>query len=113
MHRPAREVFQAEALGWLASREATPVTSVVTSLPDVSEVPALGFEAWRAWFVEAARAVLRWVPASGVSIFFQSDIRRRKRASSYFGTRSSAESPRARSATVARRTRTSSVLRAP
>jgi hypothetical protein len=75
MHRPAREVFQAEALGWLASREATPVTSVVTSLPDVSEVPALGFEAWRAWFVEAARAVLRWVPASGVSIFFQSDIR--------------------------------------
>jgi hypothetical protein len=75
MQGPAREVFQAEALSWLASREAAPETSVVTSLPDVSEVPALGYDAWRAWFVEAARAVLRWVPASGVSIFFQSDIR--------------------------------------
>ncbi len=75
MQGPAREVFQAEALSWLASREAAPETSVVTSLPDVSEVPALGFDAWKGWFVEAARTVLRWVPASGVSIFFRSDIR--------------------------------------
>jgi hypothetical protein len=75
MQGPAREVFQAEALSWLASREAAPETSVVTSLPDVSEVPALGFDAWRAWFIDAARTVMRWVPESGVSIFFQSDIR--------------------------------------
>jgi hypothetical protein len=48
---------------------------VVTSLPDVSETPELDFEGWRSWFVEAARGVLRWVPADGVAIFYQSDIR--------------------------------------
>lgn len=49
---------------------------MITSLPDVSEVPALGFEGWRTWFGEAAAAVMAAVPADGVAIFFQSDIRR-------------------------------------
>ncbi|HEU4403925.1 MAG TPA: hypothetical protein VFS43_01325 [Polyangiaceae bacterium] len=71
-----REVVQAEALGWLAGRAAEPGTSVITSLPDASELPALGFEGWRAWFVEAARRVIRWVPPDGVAIFYQSDVRR-------------------------------------
>lgn len=47
----------------------------MTSLPDVSEVPALSFSEWRAWFVDAARAVLGWVPRDGVTMFYQSDIR--------------------------------------
>jgi hypothetical protein len=50
--------------------------SVITSLPDVSEVPTLGFDGWRSWFAEAAAAVMAAVPADGVAIFFQSDIRR-------------------------------------
>ena len=50
---------------------------MVTSLPDVSELPELGFEGWRAWFIDAARRVIRWVPETGVAIFFQSDIRYR------------------------------------
>jgi hypothetical protein len=49
--------------------------SVITSLPDVSEVPALGFDGWVAWFVEAAGVVMDAVPSDGVAIFFQSDIR--------------------------------------
>jgi hypothetical protein len=49
--------------------------SVITSLPDTSEISALSFEAWRAWFLSAARQLLRWIPASGVAIFYQSDIR--------------------------------------
>jgi hypothetical protein len=49
---------------------------VITSLPDVSEVPALGFDGWRSWFVDAAAAVMAAIPADGVAIFFQSDIRR-------------------------------------
>lgn len=49
--------------------------SAITSLPDVSEVPALGFDGWTAWFVEAAGAVMDAVPDDGVAIFFQSDIR--------------------------------------
>jgi hypothetical protein len=35
----------------------------------------MGFDGWRTWFVDAARQVIRWVPADGVAIFFQSDIR--------------------------------------
>lgn len=72
---PRRTVVHAEALAWLAANPATPGTSVVTSLPDVSEVRHLDFPAWRAWFVDAARRLIRWLPHDGVAIFFQSDVR--------------------------------------
>lgn len=72
---PQRRVIQAEALAWLAENPATPGSSVVTSLPDVSELPELGFSGWRSWFIEASRQILRWVPEEGVAIFFQSDVR--------------------------------------
>ncbi len=49
--------------------------SVVTSLPDLSELHALGLGGWRAWFIDAASRVIRWVPPDGVAIFFQSDVR--------------------------------------
>lgn len=49
---------------------------MITSLPDVSEL-TLDFDAWRAWFVDAARRIIRWLPPSGVAIFYQSDIRHR------------------------------------
>ncbi len=70
-----KRIVQAEALAWMAEHPAPPGASVITSLPDVSELPELGFEGWQTWFDAAARAVLRWVPAPGLSIFFQSDIR--------------------------------------
>lgn len=54
---------------------AEPGSSVVTSLPDVSELGGASLEAWREWFIAAARRVLRWTPDDGVSIFYQSDIR--------------------------------------
>ena len=47
----------------------------MTSLPDVSELPALGFDGWRRWFVDAARAAMGCVDDDGVAVFFQSDIR--------------------------------------
>ena len=75
--KPHRAVDRADALTWLAEHPAAPGTSVVTSLPDFSELRELPFEAWQRWFVSAANAVMRWVPASGVAIFFQTDVRRR------------------------------------
>jgi hypothetical protein len=50
--------------------------SVVTSLPDVSEIEGRDLDVWRAWFVDAARRVVRWVPDAGAAIFYQSDLRR-------------------------------------
>lgn len=73
--QPQRTVIQAEALGWLAEHPAESGSSVITSLPDVSELGGRTLAEWRHWFVDAARQVIRWVPPGGVSIFFQSDIR--------------------------------------
>lgn len=74
---PERLVVQAEALAWLAENPAEPRDAVVTSLPDVSELPQLGpgLGGWKHWFVDAAARVMRW-PAPGMpAVFFQSDIR--------------------------------------
>jgi hypothetical protein len=71
----ARHVVQADALTWLETNQAEPGASVITSLPDISELPELDLGEWRAWFIEATRQVIRWVPAPGVAIFYQSDVR--------------------------------------
>jgi hypothetical protein len=72
-----REVQQGDALVWLRAQASLPGASVLTSLPDLSELPALGLVGWRAWFEEAAELTMRRVPDEGVCIFFQSDIRHR------------------------------------
>jgi hypothetical protein len=69
-----RTVIQAEALAWMDANPARDDVSVVTSLPDVSELP-LDLVAWRAWFVGAVARVVRWVPAAGIAVFYQSDVR--------------------------------------
>jgi hypothetical protein len=73
---PRRLVHHADALPWLAAQGRIAGASVVTSLPDVSELSALGFDGWRSWFVGAARAAMGCIDDDGVAIFFQSDIRR-------------------------------------
>ena len=70
-----RNVVQAEALAWLDANQADPGASVVTSLPDISELPDLDLDGWRAWFIGAVRRIIRWVPDEGVAIFYQSDVR--------------------------------------
>ena len=76
---PRREVHHAEALAWLRAAGRLDGCSIVTSLPDVAEVPEMDLDAWTRWFVVAARAVLDAVPDDGVAIFFQSDIKREAR----------------------------------
>jgi hypothetical protein len=71
---PAYEIVQGDGLAWMRTHPAQPGTCVITSLPDISELPALDFAAWRSWFVASAREVLAWVPASDMAIFYQSDV---------------------------------------
>jgi hypothetical protein len=73
---PSRVVHHAEAIEWLRARGRLDGCSVVTSLPDVSELPALAVEAWARWFEDAAAFVTAAVPDEGVAIFFQSDVKR-------------------------------------
>lgn len=72
---PAREVHCEEALRWLARRGVLEGCSLVTSLPDVSELGGMPLAEWKRWFSNAACAVLAACPDDGVAIFFQSDIK--------------------------------------
>lgn len=69
-------MHNADALAWLREQAPLAGASVVTSLPDISELGGLDLEAWQAWFQEAAFHTMNAVPDEGVAIFFQSDIRR-------------------------------------
>jgi hypothetical protein len=71
---PRRAVHQRDALEWLREQRAPRVASVVTSLPDVAEMPEHDFRSWSAWFEGAVQAVLEWVPSGGVTVFFQTDV---------------------------------------
>ncbi len=75
---PTRTIYCEDALTWMASSpglETLARASVITSLPDLSEIPELGLAGWQRWFEDAAFAVLRSLGGEGVALFFQSDIR--------------------------------------
>lgn len=71
-----REVHCADALEWLAGRQLPADHAVLTSLPDTSEVPSLGFEAWQQWFSDATTAVMAALDPRQAAIFYQTDIKR-------------------------------------
>jgi hypothetical protein len=62
----------------LRAYEAREGVSVVASLPDVSEV-GLTLDAWRLFFLEAAKLSLLAASARGVAVFFQTDLKREGR----------------------------------
>jgi predicted metal-dependent hydrolase len=69
------QIIQGDGLAWMRDHCADAATSVITSLPDISELPERNFASWRRWFIDAARAVIRWLPSKGHAIFYQSDVR--------------------------------------
>ncbi len=73
---PRREIHHGDAIAWLTARARLDGASVITSLPDLAEVPTLGFDGWCRWFEDAAALTMSRVPDDGVAIFFQSDVRR-------------------------------------
>ena len=46
-------------LDWLAEQGVLRGCSLITSLPDVSELDGKSLPSWKTWFVSAAEAVLR------------------------------------------------------
>jgi hypothetical protein len=77
LNPPARTVVQADALTWLVENPLPATASVITSLPDISELPALSYNEWRVWFQAAAAKVLQAVSAESIAVFYQSDVRHR------------------------------------
>ena len=72
---PRRQVLCGDGLEYLARAPLPADHAVVTSLPDHSELPALGVDGWRGWFVEAAALACRTVADEAVAIFYQTDVK--------------------------------------
>jgi len=69
-------VHHGDALEWLAARPTLPGSSIVTSLPDASQVPLRPGE-WETWFVAAVALVLSRLGSGAAGVFYQTDVRRK------------------------------------
>ena len=69
-----KEVVCTDALEWMQNRGRVDSTSVVTSMPDISEFN-LSLPAWKEWFMNTATLALNCTSDHGVTIFYQSDIK--------------------------------------
>lgn len=74
---PSRTVHVADGIAWLAAAAPLPAThAIVTSMPDASELPSMGLEGWRAWFVDTAAALCAATADDAVAVFYQTDVLR-------------------------------------
>jgi hypothetical protein len=73
---PDRTVVHGDGVAWLRDARLGAEHAIVTSLPDASELPKLGFDGWREWFVDTAAVACRTVTDESVAIFFQTDVKR-------------------------------------
>lgn len=67
-----------DAIEWLKKHTPEEGTSLVASLPDISEFHGYTIDKWKDWFVETAELVLSKTPDEGITFFFQSDIKHEK-----------------------------------
>lgn len=73
----SRTIHTGDGLQWLAARAPLPADhSIVTSLPDSSELPALGFDGWRQWFSDTTALICNALAPGAAAIFFQTDVKR-------------------------------------
>jgi hypothetical protein len=71
-----RSVFQTDGVAWLRANPLASGQSIITSLPDSSEIPALGYAGWRTWFVDAVKTCIDACPDDSAALFFQTDVKR-------------------------------------
>ena len=76
MRVPTRTVALGDALEWLAARESLGSASIVTSLPDATEL-SLERGPWERWFEDAAALVLARTAPAAAAMFYQTDLRDR------------------------------------
>lgn len=72
---PTRTIHCEDALAWLHAQPVLTGCSIITSLPDVSELDAMDLPTWKRWFQDAAALVLSKTPPDGVAVFYQTDIK--------------------------------------
>jgi hypothetical protein len=72
----ARVVHCGDGLAWLRDNPLPADHSIITSLPDSSELSSLSFEQWRAWFSDTSALICRSLSPGAAAIFFQTDVKR-------------------------------------
>ena len=70
-----REVFVADATQWLPAQGVIAGASVITSLPDVTELVGMTRAQWSPWFVDAAELCARATDPDGLCVFYQTDAK--------------------------------------
>ncbi|MBA3464893.1 MAG: SAM-dependent methyltransferase [Deltaproteobacteria bacterium] len=74
MRVAARDVICGDGVAFLASRLPDD-HAIFTSLPDHSEVPLLGVEGWKRWFVDTVALACRAIADDAVAVFYQTDVK--------------------------------------
>lgn len=71
---PTRIVHHGDGIAFL--QQVLPTDhAIVTSLPDHSELPELGVDAWKTWFVDTVALACRAVADDSVAMFYQTDVK--------------------------------------
>ena len=70
-----RTVHCDDALDWLLKNPILEGSSLLASMPDISEFHGFSLQEWKEWFFKTASLILSRTPDDGVTIFYQSDIK--------------------------------------
>jgi hypothetical protein len=71
-----RTVHQGDGIGWIKANPLAPDAAIITSLPDSSEIPSLGFDGWKRWFIDTSALLCSSVAPDSAALFFQTDVKR-------------------------------------
>lgn len=72
---PRRTVHKGDGVAWLHAQRLPADHAIVTSLPDHSEIPDLGVDGWKAWFVDTVALACAALADDAVAIFYQTDVK--------------------------------------
>jgi hypothetical protein len=70
-----RVVHTGDGVAWLRAQAFDGRHAIATSLPDHSEIPSLGFDGWRTWFVDTVALACRQLADDAVAVFYQTDVK--------------------------------------
>jgi hypothetical protein len=75
MSAPDRIVHHGDGVAFLARGRLPDDHAIFTSLPDHSELPSLGVDGWRSWFVDTVALACRAIADEAVAVFYQTDVK--------------------------------------
>ena len=72
---PNRTIHVGDGVAWLAASALPATHAIVTSLPDSSEMPSMGYAGWREWFIDTVALICAQVAEAAPAVFYQTDVK--------------------------------------